>query len=64
MNRLQALLTICFTLSVPFLVLSGQAKLGALILATAMAASIVTVLYAMAFEAKREAVHHYHQQKP
>ncbi|MEM8798089.1 MAG: hypothetical protein AAGE89_18315 [Pseudomonadota bacterium] len=54
MNRIQSLVTICFILSVPLLVLIGQAKIGALIIATAMAASIVTVLYDLLQDAKAE----------
>ena len=52
MTKLQATMTVVFALSILVFAFTGQAKIGSLILATAMFASVATVLHGLALEAR------------
>jgi len=55
MTQLQSIATIIFSLSILILAVAGQARIGVLILAVAMIASVITVLYGLATSARRDA---------
>ena len=50
MTKLQAIMTVAFALSILVFAFTGQAKIGSLILAAAMFASVATVLHGLALE--------------
>jgi len=52
MTKLQAILTVAFALCILVFAFTGQAKIGALILAAAMIASVTTVLHGLAQESR------------
>lgn len=52
MTKLQAIMTVVFALSILAFAFTGQAKIGSLILAAAMIASVTTVLHGLALETR------------
>ena len=52
MTKLQAVMTVIFALSILVFAFTGQAKIGSLILAAAMFASVTTVLHGLALETR------------
>lgn len=52
MTKLQATMTVVFALSILVFAFTGQAKIGSLILAAAMFASVTTVLHGLAQETR------------
>ncbi|MEP3232160.1 MAG: hypothetical protein ABJN04_06750 [Hyphomicrobiales bacterium] len=52
MTKLQAIMTVTFALGILIFAFTGQAKIGSLILAAAMFASVTTVLHGLALETR------------
>ena len=52
MTKIQATMTVVFALSILIFAFTGQAKIGSLILAAAMFASVTTVLHGLALETR------------
>ena len=52
MTKLQAIMTVIFALGILVFAFTGQAKIGSLILAAAMFASVTTVLHGLALETR------------
>ena len=52
MTKLQAIMTVVFALGILVFAFTEQAKIGSLILAAAMFASVTTVLQGLALEAR------------
>lgn len=58
MTKLQAIMTVVFALSILVFAFTGQAKIGSLILAAAMFASVTTVLHGLALETRFKQTSH------
>ena len=52
MTKLQAIMTVAFALGILIFAFAGLAKIGSLILAAAMFASVATVLHGLALESR------------